>query len=339
MENTLLSDSSQENPNEDEFEKVEENYIKLKSKKIHNGKLIYSLIETEDKRIATGSSDGSICISSIIIETNSFNKDIYHKHAHSQCIDSFCILRENRLISGSRDSLLKIWKLLPTKLEQLHIINKHSNWIWKIILLPNNRFASCSWDTTINIWEDNNEYKLLSTLHHKGPLVSMLHLQGKDMLISFGYQVQTGITFWNSKEYVKYRSIVGYGIQQPLNVIEVNDNHIIVCAKTKPHYLVVIDCVSFIVVKEISVVGIRCNSALYRFNQNSFIYVYRGVLLQISSENYNVLFKKFGGKFNGFYAGIIPFDNGKYLVVENEGCLCVLDTEYLDLQNFDSLSS
>ena len=58
-------------------------------------------------------------------------------------------------------------------------------------------------------------------------------------------------------------------------------------------------------------------SSLCVFDEHSFIYAYKGTFLQISNEDVSILFHSEGGKFRGYYGGIIPLEGGKYFAIEN----------------------
>ena len=53
--------------------------------------------------------------------------------------------------------------------------------------------------------------------------------------------------------------------------------------------------------------------SLCAFNEHSFIYIYNGILVQISIEDYSILFRSKGGMFYGDYGGIIPIKGGNIL--------------------------
>lgn len=62
---------------------------------------------------------------------------------------------------------------------------------------------------------------------------------------------------------------------------------------------------------------IKRNSALCRFDKNSFFFMYSGKLLQISCKDWKVLFKKEGMKWEMDSAGMIAIRRGKYYLIEN----------------------
>ena len=60
---------------------------------------IYSMTETEDKRIASGDEDGNISISSYDVNEKKWNRDIHKEKAHDYIITSLCSLNGNGLLS------------------------------------------------------------------------------------------------------------------------------------------------------------------------------------------------------------------------------------------------
>lgn len=77
-----------------------------------------------------------------------------------------------------------------------------NQWHPKIISLPNNRIASCSWDGTAKIWKSNPPYidqpiKVLDCFNQR--VNSILYIKEKDMLISGS---DSGILcLWNMSNY------------------------------------------------------------------------------------------------------------------------------------------
>ena len=61
-------------------------------------------------------------------------------------------MNDQILISGSFDKNIKIWDLQNVKC--LQTISEHKGNIICIIKLSENKFASCSCDCTIKIWEN-----------------------------------------------------------------------------------------------------------------------------------------------------------------------------------------
>ena len=233
-------------------------------------------------------------------------------------------------MSGGCDNLIKIWNITAKNLIQLSILKEHSDWIWKIILLDKNHFASCAHDGMVFIWKDNNnnKFKRISTLQHDAPVVSMLHLKKRNVLVTcFGgfLSVINGISFWNLDTCVNEHTLDGYGIDRPTHLIELSDGNIALSSRSTPHPIVIIDSNSYQVITFIHLEeDITCCSSLCMVNEYSFIYVYNGTLIQISSKDYSIMFKTKEGKFNGFFGGIILLEKGTFFVIENNEGISIL---------------
>ena len=286
---------------------------------------IYSLIEIEDKRIASGG-DGNISISSYDVNKKTWKRDIHEENAHNGSVRSLCSLSGKRLLSGSYDHSIKVWTVSDVELKQIKEIQEHTNTVYKVIPLSQERFASCSSDSAVKIWKDDNTYECLSTLEHNGWISSIIQLKGKDVLVSCGLFSSTGVSFWDLNDYTQQQTIKGYGVYYPSHMIELADSNIALSTVDEPYSIVIIDSSSYQVTKEIQLEQhITSYSSLCVFNHNSFIYAYKGTFLQISSEDYSIVFQSKGGQFNG-YGGIIPIEGGKYFIIENESKISVVKT-------------
>ena len=125
---------------------------------------ILSLIETEDKRIASGGEDGNISISSYDINTNTWIRDIYRVNAHDgESIRSLCTLPGDRLVSASGNSI-KEWSVSKKNIKPRKQIFEHKSTVCKVIPLSNSRLASCSHDKTVCIIKDDK--KILFYRHY-----------------------------------------------------------------------------------------------------------------------------------------------------------------------------
>ena len=67
----------------------------------------------------------------------------------------------------------------------------------KVIYCSNNNLISCSFDETIKIWKENNNYENIKMLKYSGWIFSLLLLEDKNILISSGYD---GTKLWNYNE-------------------------------------------------------------------------------------------------------------------------------------------
>ena len=68
-------------------------------------------------------------------------------------VNSLCTLKDNRLLTGGYDDLMKIWIISDIDITPIIIIKAHTNIVHQVISLSNKRFASCSDDKTVKIWK------------------------------------------------------------------------------------------------------------------------------------------------------------------------------------------
>ena len=289
---------------------------------------IYSLIETEDKRIASGSADGNISISSYNVNEKKWKIDVHKENAHNDSVRSLCNLTENRLLSGSNDLSIKVWDLSDTDITLTKEIKEHTHWVCMVIPLTKERFASCSCDKTVKIWDHNKTYKCLSTLIYDDEVRSILQLKGKEVLVSCGWISSTGLSFWNLNTYTKQHIIKGYDVYLPTHMIELSDGNIALSFFDRPFSIVIIDSSSYQIRSDIQLKEyINWASSLCVLNEHSFIYVCKGAFLQISSEDYSILYQSKGQFFNGDY-GIISLQGGKYFAIQNDTRISIIKPSY-----------
>ena len=289
----------------------------------HGG--ISSLVETEDKRIATGGEDGNISISSYNINEKQWKRDIHHEKAHNKCVTSLCTLVSNRLLSGSFDGSIKLWSISNNNIKLIKEIKEHTQTVSCIIPLTKDRFASCSHDTTVKIWQDDTKFKSIQTLKHEDFIQAILQLKGREILVSCGLFNSPGVTFWELNTFNNNKTIPGYGVYKSAHMIELRNGDIALCCRYDTYPIVIIDTLSYQVKKEIqNREFIIQPSSLCVFNRHSFIYVYRGTFLQISCDDYSIIYQSKGGKFAGYLAGIIPIMERKYLVIQYDKCIAIV---------------
>ena len=289
---------------------------------------VYSLTETEDKRIASGGYDGNISISSYDISERKWKRDVYKKTAHKSRVNALCALTGNRLLSGSRDYVIKVWTVSDVDITLIKEIKEHTNLVWKVIPLSKKRFASCSSDCTVRVWKDDNTYERVSTLKHNESVISVLQLKGKDVLVASLYgknKASSGVTFWNVNNYTQQHHVEGYCVCWGSHMIELSDGNVALSSAYEPYPIVVIDSATYQVKKEIQMKEcvMKCSSLCW-FSHHSFIYACKGCLVQVSSEDCSVMFQAKGGRFNGCYGGVVPIDGGKYFAVENEKRITII---------------
>ena len=151
---------------------------------------VFFLLLLKDKRLTSCSYDNTI---RIFDPSNDYhcNQVIYY---NSEGILSICELEDGTIVSCSQDKSRIIGDYT--------IHNAHDNGISKVIALPNNRIASCSWDNTIKIWKSNPPYcdtPLIVLKGHSHWVNSILYLKEKDIMISGSND--NALRLWNMSTY------------------------------------------------------------------------------------------------------------------------------------------
>ena len=248
---------------------------------------IQAIIETEDKRIATGGSDGNISISSYDINEKKFQRDIYEELAHNGEVRALCSLKGNRLLSGGVGGIIKLWALSTKTITLTKEIDRHFGTINHLILLSHERFASCSDDGTARVWKNDETFECISLFDHENEVTTTLQLKGKEELVTASFYfngsepgAKTGyISFWSLISDTEEHTIRGYGVCFPSHMIELPDGNIALCTKEKPFLLVFIDCINYQVKMTIDAGMIIICSSLCVIDKRSFIYAFFGYFL------------------------------------------------------------
>ena len=111
-------------------------------------------------------------------------------------------------------------------------------------------------------------------------------------------------------------------------MIELSDGNIALSSDNEPYPIVIINTSSYQIMRVIQLKEyITYWSSLSVFDEHSFIYVYKGTFLQISSEDGRVLFHSKGGNFGGWY-GILPLEGGKYFAIQNNERISIIKPCY-----------
>ena len=134
------------------------------------------------------------------------------------------------------------------------------------------------------------------------------------------------LIFWNIVTSSIECHIKGYGINKSSSMIVLQNDNIALSTNSKEEGfpIVIIDSSVYQIVTVIQLTGdITHNSSLCMFNQDSFIYASFTTFLQISCDDYSIIFKTKGGKFNGTN-GIILIKGGKYLAIHNNKCISIV---------------
>ena len=139
---------------------------------------VFDLIQIEDKRIATCSEDGTICISKIDYGTKNGNIQCLIHNAHDSGINSLCEISHKRIVSGGDDKLIKIWDYsVPFELINIHILIGHTRGVDKIIRLSQDRIASSSSeDHTVRIWQSKEPFEQIKVIIQNISPISIIQL-------------------------------------------------------------------------------------------------------------------------------------------------------------------
>ena len=219
---TPSSNSSNNNSNENELFKYQtpkeesKHYVESLSSPIVQTKLnalqflrraevhemgITCICNIDSHRFATSSRDCSIKI--FTFDPIPFTKlDFNIENAHLNGVSYLCPARNNTLISSGYDKQIKIWEITTKHYKLKQTLDGHSKCVYQVLTLTNDRFASCSQDKTIRIWEFGGNYSLKQTLYgHNDTITSIMQRQRKEILIS-GSDDQN-LIFWDLVKYKK----------------------------------------------------------------------------------------------------------------------------------------
>jgi WD40 repeat protein len=287
---------------------------------IQNGSPVFSIIELPDTRIAISDSQGSIKIYSLNLQTKTWNADISVNNAHNDSIFTLCVIAPNTIASGSKDRFIKIWTVTDNTLLLKETLYGHSDSINKIISLSHKRFASGSTDKTIKIWHSEHPYSVIKTLEEECYVSSLIQLRNKEKLVNNGKD--NGISFWNTSTYKKEHS-VKYDHFWAFNGIIELPNDMIAVSSGQSSKITIIDTVKYVIVKEVLhdkyiefEGGDAYPSALFLYDNNSFIYVHQESLVQISTYDFEILYQtKLKDEFKGFT--VLTKENGRYMLTPN----------------------
>ena len=217
---------------------------------------ITSIISLENKEILTGTSEGSIQLFSLNIKTKTFAL-LKQKHdAHEGDIWSICELKNsnvNNIISCSFDKTIKIWIISKNIFHLLKKLTIHKYPIYKLIILPESRIASTSWDRTIKIFDSFGKYQTLVTIVNNECVWSMISLKNKEMLVTShdGINKEGYICFWCLKKFQIIKRIGGSFARMPTHMIELPDGNVAISSYTEVKPISIIDTDKLIVQKHI----------------------------------------------------------------------------------------
>ena len=206
----------------------------------------------------------------------------------------------------------------------LKILKNHIDLIFQIIPLTNQRFASCSKDCTVKIWEDKN-YNMLSLLTHKTGVLSILQLKEKNILVSCGNEPQHGIHFWDIDKYLLIHTIEKYSVDGTNHIIELQNGNIALSCNNPSLSVVIINSCTYETLKTIKPSNkILSSGSLCLFDETSFIYFCGDTLIQISNDNYSILYTSYNETSCG---DIIQIQDGKHFAIMCDNEISIIKDE------------
>ena len=213
---------------------------------------ISSILELTDKRILTGSADGSLSICSINYNSNEYFQEIIYEQAHVSKITYLCEIPNNRCISCSQNNGIKIWEMSQKELTLMHLIGNHYAKVCKVIPLSEDRFASCSEDKTVQIWSNKEPYEQLKLIYQKGEVHSIIQLQSnKNVLVASVWSGLNGcVNFISASKGRTQNSINGVYSFYQNGLVELVNGNIAVSNGKYPYNIVIVDSKKCSVVKK-----------------------------------------------------------------------------------------
>ena len=285
---------------------------------------IWSILELTDKRIACGcgpikpDNPNSIIIYSIDFNTNTYKEDNRKDNAHLHHIISMSECSPNKLFSLSTNEI-KIWT--STTFTLIHIINDHLYPIYKVIILNDNKFVSCSSDKTIRIW-NSTTFQSIFTITETAAVFSMLNV-GDEMLIGNVFEHYLGV--YDLLSYQRIAIIQGIYTVNNNGMVLLNKNYFAV-SQYYSNCIVIISIATFeieTIIEDKEYIS-KYSGCLSVFDEHSFIYVYNGLLVHVVRKNngkYEISYKAKEDTIimDGYYGLVcIQRDNEKYLIIEND---------------------
>jgi len=157
-----------------------------------HGKSINTLIDLNDKTfLVTTGERGKVLIDKETFEVLDYKSDFGFYVTAKINSKLYCVVNtetEGRLFHTDFELKELVLVTMPEN-------ERHHGWVSKIVQLSSNRFATASGDSTVKIWEINNDndsssnqVKLVKTLKkHTKDVITILKIATKDILISCSY--------------------------------------------------------------------------------------------------------------------------------------------------------
>ena len=189
---------------------------------------INSISVLDDGKIMSCSSDRTVKI----FDPKDNYRNVFVRPAAKQRIDYVCQISDNLFACGKYKSI-DIWFIENSRNIPIHsIVKAHTKCIRKVIVVTNNRIASCAEDSTIKIWNSVHPYNHIKTfLGHTNWVNSIIQLKGSETLVSGSSSTDGSLRFWNMVTFKCLKVITNVHCCYANSLLEVNSNKLIVGGK------------------------------------------------------------------------------------------------------------
>ena len=203
------------------------------------------------------------------------------KTPYSNGINSICLLKDKRLVSGSGDGLIIIYN--HSHKPQIKIKNAHDGRIFSLCELRNGHLASSSYKK-IKIWRiGKNNYKLIHTLKQHTDCVSKVIELEDGRIASCSVE---RIIIWDNYTYQSITTI-STGHNLITSIIEMNHS-IISVAADKDEALIRWNKLTYECIQTIQNVSCCFQNALEKLNNHTLIIGSKNVLFVVDIESSEV---------------------------------------------------
>lgn len=315
--NSNISNNTSSTPLSPQFLISESEPIHVLTK--NHANYIYCIAILKNKRLVSGGYDGKI----IVYDKNYTRAELEIKE-HSGAVTSLIVSSNGNLISSSCDKTLKIFKIEEINNKDkislgyylIQTINTpHTNNIIHVRELYSNILASCSLDTQINFYlQQNNLYLLENTYNASKTVYNILEVLDRKLVIALPeelklYDLKTRII---SKE---LNDIKCYGDWVNDNLCLLKDNYLACCGNS---FIYIIDLIQF---KMVNKLNTNTNNICLLYVDNLlFTGTDNGVIQEFIVNDFNLIKVSFKEKCHANYIWQIKKDEKGKLISSGHDC-------------------